>query len=194
VACGHEAQRNGGWSGGERGPLAVVCDFAASGLAEQIRPNSDDLDDHCPVPKRGGDYCSIGLLDPIWYVVEKGMVAQLSVIKLHDCLHGGLPRRGTGTTIMEVKLQQQLAWVDQEPLYQIYLGLRKAYDALDWERCLKILAGYDVRPNLLCLQEKFWKDAKMVCRACGNYGLSFEAHRRVTQGGGSFQPHVQCLF
>jgi hypothetical protein len=44
--------------------------------------------------------------------------------------------------IMEVKLQQQLAWVDQEPPYQIYLDLRQAYDALDQERCLKILAGY----------------------------------------------------
>jgi hypothetical protein len=32
---------------------------------------------------------------------------------------------------MEVKLQQQRAWVDQEHLYQIYLDLRKAYDALD---------------------------------------------------------------
>ncbi len=82
--------------------------------------------------KGGGDYRGIGLLDPIWKVVEKVMVAQLSVIKLHDCLHGKLPRRGTGTAIMEVKLQQQLAWVDQEPLYQIYLDLRKAYDALDW--------------------------------------------------------------
>ena len=40
-----------------------------------------------------------------------------------------LPYWGTGTAIMEVKLQQQLAWVDQEPLTQIYLDLRKAYDA-----------------------------------------------------------------
>ncbi len=34
---------------------------------------------------------------------------------------------------MEVKLQQQLAWVEQEPLYQIYLDLRKAYNTLDRE-------------------------------------------------------------
>ncbi len=84
---------------------------------------------------------------------------------------------------MEVKLQQQLAWVDQEPLYQIYLDLRKAYDALDWGRCLKILAGYCVGPNLLCLQKKFWDNMKMVCHAGGKYGLPFEAHRGVIQGG-----------
>ncbi len=135
------------------------------------------------LPKGGGDYCGIGLLDPIWKVVEKVMVARFSVIKLHDCLHGRLPQRGTGTAIMEVKLQQQLAWMDQEPLYQIYLDLRKAYDALDWGRRLKILAGYAVGPNFLRLQKKFWDDAKMVCPVGGNYSLPFGAHRGVTQGG-----------
>jgi hypothetical protein len=80
------------------------------------------------------------------------MVAQLAVIKFHNCLHGGLPCQGTGTSIMEVKLNQQLAWVEQEPLYQIYLDLKKAYDTLDRTRCLAILAGYGVKPNLLCLQ------------------------------------------
>jgi hypothetical protein len=56
--------------------------------------------------KVGGNYHSIGLLDPIWKVVEKVMVLRFSAIKLHDCLHGGLPGWGTGTAIMEVKLQQ----------------------------------------------------------------------------------------
>ena len=52
----------------------------------------------------------------------------------------------------------QLAWVDQEPLYQIYLDLRKAYHALDRGGCLEILAGYGVGPNLIRLQKKFWDD------------------------------------
>jgi hypothetical protein len=119
----------------------------------------------------------------IWKVIEKVMVAQLSVIELHDCLHGELPKWGMGTAIMEVKLQQQLAWVEQEPLYQIYLDLRKAYDALDRGRCLEILAGYRVGPNLLRLQKQFWAKAKMVCRAGGSYGEPFGAFRGVTQGG-----------
>ena len=88
-----------------------------------------------------------------------------------------------GTAIMEVKLHQQLAWVDQVPLYQIYLDLKKAYDALDWTRCLKILAGYEVGPNLIRLQKKFWSNAKLVCRAGGNFGEPFGAGRGVTQGG-----------
>ncbi len=100
--------------------------------------------------KGGGAYPGIELLDPIRKVREKVMVARFSVI-LNDCLHGGHPRRGTGTAIMEVKLKQQLVWVDQEPLHQIYLDLRKAYDALDWGRCLKILVGINKVFELLHL-------------------------------------------
>ncbi len=101
------------------------------------------------LPKDGGDYRSIGLLDPIWKVIEKVMMYWFTALKLHDCLHGGLPQWETGTAIIEAKLQQQLAWAEQEPLYQIYLDLRKAYDTLDLGRCLEILAGYGVGPNLL---------------------------------------------
>jgi hypothetical protein len=61
----------------------------------------------------------------MWKVLEKIMVARMSCFELHNYPHGGLPRRGTGKAIMEVKLNQQLAWVDQAPLYQIYLDLKK---------------------------------------------------------------------
>jgi hypothetical protein len=122
--------------------------------------------------KGGGNYPGIGLLDPIWKVVEKVMVAWFSVIKLHDCHHGGIPCRGMRMAIMEVI----------RSLNKIYLDLRKACDALDWWWCLEILAWYGVGLNLLCLQKKFWDDVKMVCRAGGNYVLPFEVHRGVTQG------------
>jgi hypothetical protein len=88
-----------------------------------------------------------------------------------------------GTAIMEVKLNQQLAWVDQAPLYQIYLDLKKAYNALNLTRCLEILAGYGVGPNLLHLQKQIWGNAKMVCCAGGNFGELFSARRGIPQGG-----------
>jgi hypothetical protein len=40
-------------------------------------------------------------------------------------------KRGTGTVTIEAQLAQQLAWMEQEPLYQVFLNLRKAYDHLD---------------------------------------------------------------
>ena len=69
------------------------------------------------LPKGGGDYRGIGLLCPFWKAVEILMDKRFSVIEFHDCLHGFLAGRGTGTAIMEVKLAQQLAYLEQEPLY-----------------------------------------------------------------------------
>ena len=42
------------------------------------------------LPKGGGDYRGIGLLDPIWKVVEVVMENCLKVLDYHDCLHGFL--------------------------------------------------------------------------------------------------------
>ncbi len=99
------------------------------------------------LPKGGSDYRGIGLLEPFWKVVEKIMVARLGSIKFHDGLHGG-PRQGTGTATIKAKLAQSLVWRDQCPLYQIYVDLKKAYDALDRERTLIILVAYGVRPRM----------------------------------------------
>ncbi len=84
------------------------------------------------LPKGGGNFRGIGLLDPFWKVVEKVMVCQLGNIEFHPCLHGGPTKRGTGMATIEAKLAQQLAWMEQEPLYQVFVDLRKAYDHLDW--------------------------------------------------------------
>ncbi len=127
------------------------------------------------LPKGGGNNCGIGLLEPFWKVVEKIMVWQLSSIDFHDCLHGGLPKWGTGTASIEAKLAQQLAWRDQCPLYVIYLDLKKAYDAINRGRMLEILEAYGVGSNLLRLQNLFWQNAKLVCRAGGSYGSPFAA-------------------
>ncbi len=81
-------------------------------------------------------------------------------IEFHDCLHGFLAGRGTGTATMEVKLAQQFTYQEQEAWYQIFLDLRKAYDAMDRGRCLEILAGYGVGPKLIRLLSHFWAEAK----------------------------------
>jgi hypothetical protein len=78
-------------------------------------------------------------------VVEKIMVRRLASIKFHGCLHGGLPKRGTGMALVEPKLAQQLAWRNQCPLYEIYVDLKKAYDAIDRGHMMKILKAYGFR-------------------------------------------------
>jgi hypothetical protein len=69
------------------------------------------------IPKDGGDYCGIGLLEPIWKVIERVIDKWLEAIALHDSLHGYRNGRGTGTAVIETKLTQQLARIEQAPFY-----------------------------------------------------------------------------
>ena len=100
------------------------------------------------IPKGNGDFRGIGLLEPFWKVLEIVMDIRLQAIPLHDSLHGFTSGRGTGTATMEVKLAQQLAYIEQEALYMVFIDLRKVYDAMDPGRCPKILEGYGVGPNI----------------------------------------------
>ena len=67
---------------------------------------------------------------------------QLEAIALHDSLHGCRNGRGTGTAVMEAKLTQQLAHIEQTPFYGAFIDLKKAFDAMDRERCLLLLEGH----------------------------------------------------
>ena len=135
------------------------------------------------IPKGGGDYQGIGLLEPMWKVCKRVMDLHLIVFELHDLLHGCCNTRGTGTAGIEAKLAQQLAHLEQVPFYRVFLDLKTAFDAMSWERCILILEGYGVGPRMILLISKFWRNAVLVCRASGNYGLPFQAGRGVTQGG-----------
>jgi hypothetical protein len=55
------------------------------------------------IPKGGGDYRGIGLLEPIWKVIERIIDHRLDAFDLHDSFHGCRNKRGTGTAIIEAK-------------------------------------------------------------------------------------------
>ena len=78
---------------------------------------------------------------------------------------------------MEVKLTQQLAYLEQAPLYGIFIDLRKAYDAMDMERCMEIMRGYGVGPNLRRIIQFFWDNLELVCRASRVFGKPFKARQ-----------------
>jgi hypothetical protein len=86
------------------------------------------------IPKGGGNYQGIGLLEPMWKVCKQVMDTRLNGIPLHKSLHGCHNGRGTGTAVMEAKLAQQLAHLEQVPFYGIFLDLKKGFDSMDHER------------------------------------------------------------
>jgi hypothetical protein len=123
--------------------------------------------------KGGGDYQGIGLLEPIWKVVEGIMDWQLNALPLHEALHWYCNRGSMQTTILKAKMAWQLAHLKQEPFYGVFLDLKKVFDAMDRERCFLTLEGYGTGPNKVRLIRIFWREATMVCRASGNYGGPF---------------------
>ncbi len=120
------------------------------------------------VPKGRGGYCGIGLLKPIWKVIEQVMDHWLEAIVLHNSLHGCCNQRGTDTAVIEAKLTQQLAHIEQSPFYGVFVDLTKAFDTMDREQCLQLLGEYGVRPNMRQLIWHFWDEATNVCHALGN--------------------------
>ena len=61
---------------------------------------------------------------------------------LHNELHGFRAGRVAGTATLEAKLAQKLAGIAHEPLFQVFLDVRKAYDSLDRGWCMEIMRGY----------------------------------------------------
>ena len=77
----------------------------------------------------------------------------------------------------------QLAGIYHEPLFQMFLNVRKAYDLLYRTRCMEVLRGYGLGADLQRLLERYWNDQTVVPRAGGYYGQPFKTERGVTQGG-----------
>ena len=60
------------------------------------------------LPKYGGNYLGIGLLNLFWKVVEVFMDNRLKTLDYHDCLHGFLAGCSTGIVTTEAKIAWQL--------------------------------------------------------------------------------------
>ena len=55
---------------------------------------------------------------------------KISVV-LHDTLHGFIEGKGEGTATLGANLAQNLAGLAHDPLFQVFLYVRKAYESMD---------------------------------------------------------------
>ena len=67
-------------------------------------------------------------------------------LHFHNVLHGFRAGRGTGTAVMELKLDQELASIDHDPLFLVFFDLRKGYDTVERGRIIQTLEGYGIGP------------------------------------------------
>ena len=126
----------------------------------------------------------IGLLDTLWKVLKALIDTRLrSSLHIYDVLHGFRARRGTETDIMELNIVQDIGSIDQEPLFLVFLDLRKSNDTLDWGCLLITPEGYGEGPCLCGISETLWDCQQVVPRYNGFYRPSFSTTRGTTQGG-----------
>ena len=79
------------------------------------------------IPKGGGDYRGICLVEVIWKEVAVILNRCFTdAITYQDFLHRLWAGRGTGTATLEVKLLQQVTALREEVLHKIFLDLHKA--------------------------------------------------------------------
>ena len=136
------------------------------------------------IPKaEQGQFRGIALLDIVYKVVASVINTRITAaVTFHDALHGSVKSRGTGTGIMEAKLLSQLRKTSDDPLFMVFLDLKKAFYSLDRERALLVLEKYGVGPNLLRIIRSTWARDTMVPRQSGYFGRPFRAGRGVRVG------------
>ena len=97
------------------------------------------------IPKCKGDFLGIGLIEVLWKAITSLLNHRITAaIFFHDMLRVFWAGQGTGTPTLEANLLQQITSMREAVLFKVLLDLRKAYDALDQERALNILAAHEV--------------------------------------------------
>ena len=100
----------------------------------------------------------------------------------HKSIHGFRQQRGTGTAILDAKLVMSQAEISGQTLYQVFIDLTKAYDAIPREILLDVMKKYGLGTRCSRLLEKFWNGQELALKQSSFVGRKFKAKRGVTQG------------
>ena len=135
------------------------------------------------IPKENTVTRGIGLLETLWKVLDELIDTCLcTILQMHDFLHRFRAGRGMGTAIMDLKHSQEIASIDQDPLFLVFLDFSKAYDTVDRDRLLITLEGYGAVPQICGLLETFWDCQQVVPRHNGFHRPAFPTTRGTMLG------------
>ena len=104
-------------------------------------------------------------------------------VTFHDILHIFRVGVGMGKNIMELNRSQDMESVDQDPLFLVFLDLRRAYDNLFCGLILKTLEGCGVGPKMRGILEDLCALKEVVTRQHGYHSPQFRVACVTTQGG-----------
>ena len=83
-------------------------------------------------------------------------------VHLHDVLNGFHARGGTGTAILKLNMAQDLASVDQDSLFLVFLDMQKTYDNIYPGILLTMLEGYSAGLPVCRILETFWEQQEVI--------------------------------
>lgn len=119
----------------------------------------------------------------MWKVVSRFINVRIqNGIKFHPWVHGFHKQHRTSTSILDLILTTSFEKIQKDPLFTIFLDLRKSYDSVDRERLLHLLDIYGFGPRIKTIIEDYWKKPKEVVKKGSYYGRVFTPTRGVTQG------------
>ena len=98
-------------------------------------------------------------------------------ISFHKVLHGFSVGKGTVAAILDPKLSQELASIYQNPLFLVFLDLRKFYDTVYRVRLLTTLEGYDAWSHMHGILEEFLERQEVVTQKNRYHGSHLQATR-----------------
>ena len=104
-------------------------------------------------------------------------------VHLHDVLHGFRAGKGTGMVIVELDMEQELASVDQDLMFLVFLYLQKSYNNIDHGRLLTTLEGYGAGPHMCWILEVFCNQQEVVTHQNGYHNQHFKETQGTNQGG-----------
>ena len=136
------------------------------------------------IPKGNTDTRGIGLLELLWKVAEEITDTLLRAsVRLHDFLYIFRTGRGTGTTILQLKLYQELSSIDQYPPFLVFINLHKNYGILNRGNLPTTLEGYGAGPCMCRILAVFWDHQEVFTRQSEYHGPHFKETWGTTQGG-----------